>query len=121
MIPESGHTVCRSLLTVSSNVSFQERKVAVDSLRSVAGLLSEAYGPLHEAVFGRTDIPDDHTLDTFFSTVKATADVRERPHLNSPSLGPCMHRLEFGFLTVAAKLLLNHTMQTAPGGVDVLV
>ena len=54
----------------------QERKVAVDSLRSVAGLLSDAYSRLHEAVFGRTDVPENHTLDTFFSTVKATADVR---------------------------------------------
>lgn len=49
--------------------------MAVDSLRSVAGLLSETYSALHDSVFGRTDVPENHTLDTFFSTVKATADV----------------------------------------------
>ncbi|BDA40427.1 Syndetin [Coccomyxa sp. Obi] len=54
-----------------------ERKVAVDSLRSVAGLLSDAYSALHDSVFGRTDVPENHTLDTFFSTVKATADLRD--------------------------------------------
>lgn len=62
-------------------VCMQERKVAVDSLRSVAGLLSDSYSGLHEAVFGRTDVPENHTLDTFFSTVKATADVRTTHHL----------------------------------------
>ena len=53
----------------------QERKVAVDSLRSVARLLTEAYQPLHDVVHGRSDIPENHSLDTFFSAVKATADV----------------------------------------------
>lgn len=57
-------------------VFLQERKVAVDSLRSVAGLLTEAYSPLHDIVFGRTDVPENHGLDAFFSIVKATADVR---------------------------------------------
>ncbi len=49
--------------------------MAVDSLRSVAGLLSDTYSALHDSVFGRTDVPENHTLDTFFSTVKATTDV----------------------------------------------
>lgn len=53
----------------------QERKVAVDSLRSVAQLLTEAYHPLHDVVHSRTDIPENHSLDTVFSAVKATADV----------------------------------------------
>ena len=48
----------------------------MDSLRSVAQLLTEAYQPLHDVVHGRTDIPENHSLDTFFSAVKATADVR---------------------------------------------
>ena len=48
----------------------------MDSLRSVARLLTEAYQPLHDVVHGRTDIPENHSLDTFFSAVKATADVR---------------------------------------------
>ncbi len=47
----------------------------MDSLRSVARLLTEAYQPLHDVVHGRTDIPENHSLDTFFSAVKATADV----------------------------------------------
>ena len=59
----------------SSCTPAQERKVAVDSLRSVARLLTEAYQPLHDVVHGRTDIPENHYLDTFFSAVKATADV----------------------------------------------
>ena len=47
----------------------------MDSLRSVAQLLTDAYQPLHDVVHGRTDIPENHSLDTFFSAVKATADV----------------------------------------------
>ena len=54
----------------------QERKVAVDSLRSVAQLLTEAYQPLHDTVHGRSDVPEHHSLDTTFLAVKATADVR---------------------------------------------
>ena len=50
--------------------------MAVDSLRSVAGLLSEAYGPLQALMGGRSDVPEAAALDTFFTTVKATADVR---------------------------------------------
>jgi hypothetical protein len=60
----------------------QERKVAVDSLRSVAGLLSDAHSSLHDIVSGRTDVPENHGLDTFFSIVKATADVRLTPSLH---------------------------------------
>lgn len=54
----------------------------MDSLRSVAGLLSDTYSALHDSVFGRTDVPENHTLDTFFSTVKATADVSVSPSFN---------------------------------------
>ena len=57
----------------------QERKVAVDSLRSVAQLLTEAYQPLHDTVHGRSDVPEHHSLDTTFLAVKATADVRLMP------------------------------------------
>ena len=53
--------------------------MAVDSLRSVAGLLTEAYAPLHAIMGGRTDVPEAAALDTFFTTVKATADVRSEP------------------------------------------
>lgn len=60
-------------------LAVQERKVAVDSLRSVAQLLTEAYQPLHDTVHGRSDVPENHSLDTFFSAVKATADVSLQP------------------------------------------
>jgi len=60
-------------------LAVQERKVAVDSLRSVAQLLTEAYQPLHDTVHGRSDVPENHNLETFFSAVKATADVSLQP------------------------------------------
>ena len=47
----------------------------MDSLRSVAQLLTEAYQPLHDTVHGRADVPEHHSLDTTFLAVKATADV----------------------------------------------
>ena len=50
--------------------------MAVDSLRSAAQLLTEAYQPLHDTVHGRADVPEHHSLDTTFLAVKATADVR---------------------------------------------
>ena len=54
----------------------KESKVAVDSLRSVAQLLTDAQPPLQETVQGRSDVPEHHALDTVFTAVKATADVR---------------------------------------------
>ena len=49
--------------------------MAVDSLRSVAALLTEAHQPLDEVVHGRLDVPEGASLETVFSAVKATADV----------------------------------------------
>ena len=53
--------------------------MAVDSLRSVAQLLTEAYQPLHDTVHGRADVPEHHSLDTTFLAVKAAADVSPLP------------------------------------------
>lgn len=47
----------------------------MDSLRSVAALLTEAHEPLDEVVHGRLDVPEGASLETVFSAVKATADV----------------------------------------------
>ncbi len=73
----------KSIFTVPCVVLPQERKVAVDSLRSVAGLLTDAYSPLHDIVFGRNDVPENHGLDAFFSIVKATSDVRILPSVKA--------------------------------------
>ena len=48
----------------------------MDSLLAVAGQLQGAQGALAERLVGRSDIPDQHSLDTFFQTVKAASDVR---------------------------------------------
>jgi len=48
-------------------LAVQERKVAVDSLRSVAQLLTEAYQPLHDTVHGRSDVPENHSLAAYLS------------------------------------------------------
>lgn len=53
----------------------QERKVAVDSLLAVGRQLQEAQPALAERLVGRSDIPDQHSLDTFLQTVKAAHDV----------------------------------------------
>ena len=61
----------------------------MDSLRSVAQLLTEAYQPLHDTVHGRSDVPEHHSLDTTFLAVKATADVRQLP-LGPAATGACL-------------------------------
>ncbi len=72
----------------------QERKAAVDSLQCCAALLSAAHPQLQAALAGRLDVPENHALDTFFTTVKATADVRGRLGVaaaaldESPALAP---------------------------------
>ena len=59
--------------------------MAVDSLRSVAGLLTEAYAPLHAIMARRSDVPEAAAPDTVFTTVKATSDVRRA----LPARPPC--------------------------------
>ena len=61
---------------LSDIVAAQERKVAVDSLLAVAAQLQEAQPLLMEKLVARSDIPEHHSLDTFFQTVKAASDVR---------------------------------------------
>ncbi len=69
--------------------------MAVDSLRSVAVLLTKAHQQLAEVVHGRPDIPEGASLETVFSAVKATTDVSCScsgswgMQLNLPLL--CMH------------------------------
>lgn len=63
--------------------------MAVDSLRSVAALLTEAHQPLAEVVHGRPDVPEGASLETVFSAVKATADVSRSRHAS----GPCKPKL----------------------------
>ncbi len=57
----------------------QERKVAVDSLMAVAGQLHSAHHALADKLTSRSDLQEHHTLDAFFQTVKAAADVQV-PH-----------------------------------------
>ena len=65
--------------------------MAVDSLRSVAALLTEAHQPLAEVVHGRPDVPEGASLETVFSAVKATADVSCSRHAS----GTCKPKLSF--------------------------
>jgi hypothetical protein len=54
----------------------QERKVASDSLAALAGQLTGAHTALTEKLVGRSDVPEHHSLDSFFQTIKAVPDVR---------------------------------------------
>jgi hypothetical protein len=50
---------------------WQERKVAVDSLREVEAALEGAKGVIRGLVAGRADVADYHQPDAFFKTVGA--------------------------------------------------
>eukprot|EP00884_Botryococcus_braunii_P000884 jgi/Botrbrau1/10797/Bobra.0064s0003.1 len=54
-----------------------ERKVASDSLAALAGQLTGAHTSLAEKLVGRSDVPEHHSLDSFFQTIKAVPDLRE--------------------------------------------
>lgn len=47
----------------------------MDSLQSAAALLGESQAALQATLGTRSDVPENHALDTFFSTVKAASDV----------------------------------------------
>ena len=64
------------MLTERGSGGWQERKVAADSLRKLAAVFTDAGPALLEALAGCTDIPDQHTPELFFQTVKAASDVR---------------------------------------------
>ncbi len=50
--------------------------MAVESLLAVANQLQSAHGVLSEKLKNSINIPDQHSLDTFMQTVKASSDVR---------------------------------------------
>lgn len=49
--------------------------MAADSLRKLAAVFLDAGPALMEALASCTDIPDQHTPELFFQTVKAASDV----------------------------------------------
>ena len=57
----------------------QERKIAADSLRKLAAVLSDAAPAIVDALAGCTNIPDQHAPEVFFQTVKAASDVMLSP------------------------------------------
>ena len=54
----------------------QESKGAVDSLMEAANQLQKAHHAFADKLMGRTDVPEHHSVDQFFQTVKAAADVQ---------------------------------------------
>ena len=85
--------------------------MAVDSLRSVAGLLTEAYAPLHAIMARRSDVPEAAAPDTVFTTVKATSDVRARAR--TPTMLLCAKRSAGLFPPRAALGRVTHTPDMA--------
>ena len=59
-----------------SSFALQERKVAVDSLMEAANQLQKAHHAFADKLMGRIDVPEHHSVDQFFQTVKAAADVQ---------------------------------------------
>ena len=51
--------------------------MAVDSLMAVAKQLHGAHQALADKLMGRHDLPEHHTLDLFYQSVKACADVQD--------------------------------------------
>ena len=60
----------------TGNVCLQERRVAVESLLALASQLQSAHSVLSEKLRNSINIPDQHALETFMQTVKASSDVR---------------------------------------------
>ena len=52
--------------------------MAVDSLMEAANQLQKAHHAFADKLMGRTDVPEHHSVDQFFQTVKAAADVQVR-------------------------------------------
>lgn len=50
--------------------------MAVDSLMEAANQLQKAHHAFADKLMGRTDVPEHHSVDQFFQTVKAAADVQ---------------------------------------------
>lgn len=54
----------------------QERRIAVESLLAVANQLQSAHSVLSDKLRTSINVPDQHSLETFMQTVKASSDVR---------------------------------------------